>query len=400
MNDDIKGAFRTLQVEKEIPADVLKDMLESSLLAAYMRMPDALPSVVAVLDPEANRVALLRRRTVTDVEEVGADEVSLAEARLVRRDAEVGDLIEEDVTPNMATMGRLAAGAFRQVFQQKTREIGRRKQLDQLRGRVGRTVLAEVDRIEGRNAWVIVEGVEALMPGHEQIPGERLRPGDRVRVFLVEVRDGARGEVMIASRGHAGLVRELFALEVPEVADGVVRIEAIAREAGQRTKVAVRSRDRSVDAVGACIGARGTRIQAVMRDLGQEKIDVVRWSPRPEEFVAQALAPAKVRRVDAIGDTDARAVVPDSQLSLAIGKEGQNVRLASRLTGRRIDIRSEKQAAEDARGVPRVRAPRPERSENAGVSGAGTGAADEVTALPEVLSGNPSAEGREGDQPS
>jgi len=395
MNVDIKGAFRTLQVEKEIPEDVLKDMLESSLLAAYMRMPDALPSVVAVLDPEACTVALLRRRTVTDAEEVGTDEVSMAEARLVRRDAEVGDLIEEDVTPNMATMGRLAAGAFKKVLQQKTREIERRKQLDQLRGRVGRTVLAEVDRIEGRNAWVIVEGVEALMPGHEQIPGERLRPGDRVRVFLVEVRDGVRGEVMIASRGHAGLVRELFALEVPEVADGVVRIEAIAREAGQRTKVAVRSRDRSVDAVGACIGARGTRIQAVMRDLGQEKIDVVRWSPRPEEFVAQALAPAKVRRVDAIGDTDARAVVPDSQLSLAIGKEGQNVRLASRLTGRRIDIRSEKQAAEDARGLPRVRTPRPERSEDEGFV-----ATDVVAAPSEGLAESPVADSREGDQPS
>lgn len=365
MNVDIKGAFRTLQVEKEIPADVLKEMLEASLLAAYMRMPDAVPAVHAVLDPDANTMVLVRRRTVSDADELAADEVALAEARLVQADLEPGDILEEDVTPNMATMGRLAAGAFRQVLQQKTREIERRKQLDQLRGRVGRTLLGEIDRFEGKNAWVIVEGVEALMPGHEQIPGERLRPGDRVRVYLVEVRDGGRGEVMIASRGHAGLVRELFALEVPEVADGVVRIEAIAREAGQRTKVAVRSRDRSVDAVGACIGARGTRIQAVMRDLGQEKIDVVRWSPRPEEFVAQALSPARVRRVDAIGDTDARAVVPDNQLSLAIGKEGQNVRLASRLTGRRIDIRSERQAAEDARGVPRVRPARGAAGEDA-----------------------------------
>ncbi|MEB3297893.1 MAG: transcription termination factor NusA [Candidatus Sericytochromatia bacterium] len=374
MNVDIQGAFRSLQLEKEIPADVLKDMLEAALLAAYERMPDAVSDVHAVLEPEVNRMALLRRRTVVDVEEPGEGEVALEEARALRPGAVVGDIVEEDVTPNMATLGRLAAGAFRQVLQQKTREIEHRRMLDQLRGRVGRSVLGEVDRAEGRNLWITVEGVETLMPGHEQIPGERWRAGDRVRVFLVEVRQGLKGEVMISSRSHAGLVRELFALEVPEVADGVVRIESIAREAGQRTKVAVRSRDRSVDAVGACIGSRGARIQAVMRELGQEKIDVVRWSPRPEEFVAQALAPAKVRRVDAIGDADARVVVPDNQLSLAIGKEGQNVRLASRLTGRRIDIRSERQAADEAKGRPRVKGV-PE------VSGAGSAERD-VSTLP------------------
>jgi N utilization substance protein A len=236
---------------------------------------------------------------------------------------------------------------MKQVLNQRLREAERKSVLDQFKGKEGETIIGTVQRAEGRNIIVNFGKVEGIVPGSEQVPGEQFRPGDRIKVFLIEVRETTRGMQLLVSRAHPGLVRELFELEIPEIMDGTVTIEAIAREAGFRTKIAVRSRDGSVDPVGACVGARGGRIQGIVSELRNEKIDIIRWSEDPTTFIANSLSPAKVVSVSVSGlERTARVVVPDNMLSLAIGREGQNVRLAARLTGYKIDIKSESQQRE------------------------------------------------------
>jgi N utilization substance protein A len=274
-------------------------------------------------------------------------QIALDEAQEHDPEIQPGQEITIDVTPPASEMGRLAAQMAKQVLNQRLREADRKIVMDQFKGKEGETIIGTVGRLEGRNIIVSFGKAEGIVPGSEQVPGEHYRVGDRIKVFLIEVRETTRGMQLLCSRAHPGLVRELFELEIPEIMDGTVTIEAIAREAGYRTKIAVRSRDASVDPVGACVGARGGRIQGIVSELKNEKIDIIRWSEDPVTFISNSLSPAKVVTVQVSSlERTARVIVPDAMLSLAIGREGQNVRLAARLTGYKIDIKSESQQRE------------------------------------------------------
>ncbi|MFV2144567.1 MULTISPECIES: transcription termination factor NusA [Isoptericola] len=332
------STLRLLEREREISLDVLVEAIEQALLSAYHRTPDAYQQARVELDRRSGHV------TVYAQEAIRTPDPEDPEGREL---VELGP--EFDHTP--ANFGRIATATARQVIVQRLRDAEDDQVLGMFRGKEGE-VLAGVIQ-QGRDPRVIlvdVGGTEAVLPPHEQVPGEEYTHGERLRGYVVEVSRGMKGAQVTLSRTHPGLVRKLFELEVPEVADGSVEITAVAREAGHRTKVAVRSKVAGLNAKGACIGPMGSRVRAVMAELHGEKIDLVDHSDDPARFVANALSPARVSSVTVV-DPDARAaraVVPDYQLSLAIGKEGQNARLAAKLTGWRIDIRSDEGADEAA----------------------------------------------------
>jgi len=272
-------------------------------------------------------------------------EIPLAEARGWDPEIQVGDTVEVEVTPK--DFGRIAAQTAKQVIVQRIREAERDMVYKEFRDREGDIVTGTVQRVERRNVYMDLGRIEAVLPPTEQVPREGYRQNDRVKAYVVEVKQGNRGPQIVVSRTHPGLLKRLFEIEVPEIYEGIVEIKAIAREAGARSKVAVISRDRNVDAVGACVGPKGSRVQSIVDELRGEKIDIVPWASDPATFVASALSPAKVIRVEISEETKtALVIVPDNQLSLAIGKEGQNARLAAKLTGWRIDIKSESQIKE------------------------------------------------------
>ena len=345
MSSSIKEAFSALARERGISEKVLKDALETALLAAYKKDPSAPQNVEVDFDTETGTYKVWAHKMIVEEVNDPKEEISLEEAKTYRDSAQVDETIAFDVTPK--DFGRLAAQMVKQVINQRLRESERKQLYDEYKDKQGTTVIGTVQRIEGRNIIINMGKIEALLPGSEQIPGERFRVGDRIKVFVLEVRETPRGVQVIASRGNEGLVRELFELEVPEVVEGSVIIEGMAREAGHRTKIAVRSRDQAIDPIGACVGARGGRIQAISSELRNEKIEIIRFSPNLEQYIANSLSPAKVASVH-IDETNRQAlvVVPDNMLSLAIGREGQNVRLAAKLTGYRIDIKSESQLRE------------------------------------------------------
>lgn len=333
------SALRLLERERDISLDVLVAAIEQALLSAYHRTPDAYSRARVELDRKTGHVTVWAR------EELPADPAELADG--VHVPAEFGP--EFDHTP--ADFGRIATSTARQVIVQRLRDAEDDQILGTFRGKEGE-VLAGVIQ-QGRDPRVVlvdVGGTEAVLPPHEQVPTEEYVHGERLRAYVLDVARGMKGPQITLSRTHPNLVRKLFELEVPEVADGSVEITAIAREAGHRTKVAVRSRVPGLGAKGACIGPMGARVRAVMAELHGEKIDIVDHSDDPAQLVANALSPARVSSVTVV-DADARAarvVVPDFQLSLAIGKEGQNARLAAKLTGWRIDIRSDEGGDADA----------------------------------------------------
>jgi N utilization substance protein A len=342
---DIREAFSALARERNISPAVLKDALETALLAAYKKDPEAFENAEVELDLETGKWTVYGHKMIVEEVNDPRNEISLEEAKTHREDAQVDESIPFDVTPK--DFGRLAAQMAKQVITQRLREFERKVLYDEFKDKQGRTVIGTVQRFEGRNIIVNMGKLEALLPGSEQIPGERFRVGERIKVFVAEVRETPRGVQVIASRASEMLVRELFELEVPEVLEGAVIIEGMAREAGHRTKIAVRSRDASIDPIGACVGARGGRIQAISGELRNEKIEIIRYSPEIESYIANSLSPAKVSSVQVNDETrQALVVVPDNMLSLAIGREGQNVRLAAKLTGYRIDIKSETQLRE------------------------------------------------------
>ncbi|HEY9900277.1 MAG TPA: transcription termination factor NusA [Pantanalinema sp.] len=342
-----KELFKEMQRERGVSTEVLQEALEAGMLSAYKKTAHPHPNTIARLDLETGEFHVLDLREVVEEIEDPDSQMLLSEAKELLDEAEVGQVLEIDVTPDPSELGRLAAQMMKQVLNQRLREAERKQVLDQFKGKEGETIIGTVQRFEGRNIIVNFGKVEGIVPGSEQVPGESYRPGDRIKIFLCEVRETTRGMQLLVSRGHAGLVRELFELEIPEIMDGTVTIEAIAREAGFRTKLAVRSKDQSVDPVGACVGARGGRIQGIVNELRNEKIDIIRWSEDPTTFIANALSPAKVVSVSVNSlERTAKVVVPDAMLSLAIGREGQNVRLAARLTGYKIDIKSESQQRE------------------------------------------------------
>jgi N utilization substance protein A len=326
--------LRSLEREKEISFDALVDAIEAALLQAYHRVPGAHARARVVLDRRTGHVTVLARPT-PDQPDPGDGET--ADGSLV-----VDDAPEIDDTPD--DFGRTAAATARHVILQRLRQAEDERLYGEFLDLEGQLVSGVVQQgPDPRTVLIDLGQTEAQLPDHEQVPGERYPHGTRIRAFVVQVRRGLRGPVVTVSRSHPGLVRGLFALEVPEVAQGVVEIAAIAREAGHRTKIAVHTTTPGVNAQGACIGPMGARVRAVMAELGGEKIDIVHWSADPARFVGAALSPARVSSVVVV-DAAARAArvfVPDDQLSLAIGKEGQNARLAARLTGWRIDIRPE-----------------------------------------------------------
>ncbi|MDQ7794575.1 MAG: transcription termination factor NusA [bacterium] len=343
-NPELIHALEQIEGERGIGKDVLLEAIEAALISAYRRNFGSSESVDVVVDRDSGAIRVLAKRLVVEEVEDPHFQVSLREARTHDPRHEVGDFLEREVTP--ADFGRIAAQTAKQVVVQRIREAERGIIFEEFASREGDIVTAVVQRHEQRAVVVDLGRTEAVLAPSEQMPNERYRHGERVKVYLVNVSMGQKGPELVVSRTHPGLIKRLLEFEVPEIHDGVVEIKSIAREAGSRSKVAVYSRDENVDPVGACVGTKGSRVQSVVNELRGEKIDIVRWDPSLEGFVANALSPARVTGVNLDPDAKiAQVVVPDHQLSLAIGKEGQNARLAAKLTGWKIDIRSEAQMA-------------------------------------------------------
>lgn len=343
-------ATEQLEREKGISKEVIVSSLCDALVAAYkkhIRVKDA-PNVEAILDETTGEIGVFRTKLVVENVEDENLEISLADAKEISDDVELEDEVKIEVTPE--NFGRIAAQAAKQVITQRIREAERNLVLAEFMDKKGTLTTGIIQRVENRNVYVNIGKTDAILPHKEQIPGEYYKPGNRIRVFVLNVKETNRLPQVIVSHAHAEIVRELFELEVPEIEDGIVEIKSIAREAGYRTKLAVHSNDPDIDSVGACIGPRGSRIQTIVGELKNEKIDIVRWSEDPVEYIVNALSPARIISVDILADDEnaheALVVVPDDQLSLAIGREGQNVRLAHKLTGWKIDIKNQTQAAQ------------------------------------------------------
>src|SRR3954454_14733736 len=324
-NPELMDALAALAADKGVSVDTLFGALADALESAYKRMPGAHEYAWVTIDPDSGEIRVMAQELDEDGEPTGP---------------------ELDVTPD--DFGRIAAQTARQVMSQRIREAEREMKYEEYAGREGDIVTGIIQQSDSRYTLLDLGKVEALLPQAEQVPYERPEPNSRVKAYIVEVRKTAKGPQIVVSRTHPGLIKRLFELEVPEIADGVVEIRACAREPGQRTKIAVWSNDPNVDPVGACVGARGARVRMVVNELNGEKSDIIPFSDDIEDFTMKPLAPAKVNEVQIDYDTGAATViVPDFQLSLAIGKEGQNARLAARLTGWRVDIKSETQLADE-----------------------------------------------------
>jgi transcription termination/antitermination protein NusA len=346
---DILQQLNQIAQERDIPVEELMREIEEALAAAYKKFVGATGEVTVHIDPKKGWTAFLEKEVVGIVEEPSF-QLSVIEARKRKPDAEIGDFIPMEVDPNR--FGRIAASTFKQVLSQKLREAEQRQIQDVFNEKMGDVVSGVVTRREGQSVYVQVNKIETELPKREQVPTEPYRPNDRIRVYVLRVDDSTKRLRVIVSRTHPNLLRKLFELEVPEIAQGIVIIESVAREPGQRSKVAVRTTDERVDAVGACVGQRGTRVQAIVDELYDEKIDIVPFSDDSQTYITNALSPAKVNSIQLNEEErSAYVIVPDTQLSLAIGKGGQNVRLAARLTDWKIDIRSESQAASEGRGA-------------------------------------------------
>ncbi len=340
MKSEFLIAITQLAAEKNLPREVVLRAVEAALVSAYKKDAGLQGNISVRIDPERGTVHVYQHRTVVAEVTDPKTEISLEEARRLKPNARLGDTITLEVTPQGA--GRIAAQTAKQVVLQKLREAERERVYEEFSTREGEVVSGLVQRVEPRQVIVDLGRTEAVLPASEQVRGERYRPGQRMKFYLLEVQRTPKGPQLVLSRTHKNLVKRLLELEVPEVARGIVEIKAVAREPGQRSKVAVAARQAGVDPVGACVGLRGLRIQNVVQELGGERIDIVEWDKDPARFVANALSPAQVSRVIVQQDTNtAVVVVPDRQLSLAIGKEGQNARLAAKLTGWRIDIKPE-----------------------------------------------------------
>ena len=347
MNGEFLEALNQIAREKDIPLETLIETVESALATAYKRNHSMDGEVKVRIDStrhSASPYKVYMEKTVVEEVENSYEEISLEDAQKHNAEIMVGEMITIDV--DQAAFGRIEAQTAKQVVMQRIREAERRKIFDEYNERVGEVVFGTVSRREGRNVYVNLGKIDALLPTQEQVDGEPYKFNDRIRVYVLEVRDTNKGPQVVVSRTHPSLIRRLFEVEVPEISDGTVTIKSVAREPGARSKIAVTSRDEKVDAVGSCVGHRGSRVQAVVTELYDEKIDIIRWNVDPALFIAESLSPAKAVKVSVTEETkSALVVVPDNQLSLAIGKAGQNVRLAARLTGWRIDIRSEAQVA-------------------------------------------------------
>ncbi len=379
MKSDFLIAITQLSAEKKLPKEVIMEAVESALVSAYKKEnPAQLQPVSVKLHPGTGEFKVFVDKIVVDQVTDPLKEVSLAEARKPKKDSKVGDVVPIEVElPKSA--GRIAAQTAKQVVLQRLREAERDAIYEEYATKQDDVVSGIIQRIESnKNIFLELGRTEALMPPSEQVRGERYRVGQRVRAYVLEVARSGRGPQVVVSRTHPSLLKRLFELEVPETHNGTVEIKSIAREPGQRSKVAVSARQSGVDPVGSCVGQRGIRIQNIVNELNGEKIDVVLWDPNPATFIANALSPAQVVRVDvAAGQKMATVVVPDRQLSLAIGKEGQNARLAAKLTGWKIDIKSGSSVEEE-----RTRKPAPVAAEKVPVA---AGRPEPAVARPEPV---------------
>ena len=347
-NLDLLGAIGELERERGIDRETLLAAVEAALVSAYKRNYNTVENVAARIDRRSGHVEMFVVKRVADLVLDPTQEISLEEAARLDPGYRSGDTIEFPVM--VKDFGRIAAQTAKQVVVQRIREAERGMIYDEYVQREGDILTGVVQRVQSRNVYVDLGKTEAVLPPSEQMPGDTYNPGERIKLFLVEVRRTTKGPQVIVSRTHPGLLKRLFELEVPEIHDGLVEVRAIAREAGARSKIAVFSRDDHIDPVGACVGHKGMRVQQVVGELRGEKVDIVKWSPNPAEFVAQALSPSKVSHV-LLNEADkvAKVIVPDMQLSLAIGRLGQNARLAAKISGWRIDIKSESQLTDQER---------------------------------------------------
>lgn len=345
MNAEFIEALDQLEKEKGISKDILIEAIEAALISGYKRNFHSAQNVRVDVGRQTGQVCVFARKTVVDEVVDSRLEISLDAAREINPNYQLGDIVEIEVTP--ADFGRIAAQTAKQVVTQRIREAERSAIYKDFIDREEDIITGIVQRTDSRYYYVDLGRIEALLPHNETIAEERFKHGDRVKAYITKVEKSTKGPQIYLSRTHPGLLKRLFELEVPEIYEGVVEIQAIAREAGHRSKVAVTSRNPDVDPVGACVGHRGARVQTVVNELRGEKIDIVRWSENIDEWIANSLSPSKVISVTVYEELKmARVVVPDHQLSLAIGKEGQNARLAAKLTNWKIDIKSESEAEE------------------------------------------------------
>jgi N utilization substance protein A len=340
MKTELKAAITQLSAERNLPKEVVLSALESALASAYKKGTSTLEQDVLVkVDPESGEINFYIQKVIVESVANPNREISIDEARKLRATAQVGDVVNIECIP--ANIGRIAAQAAKQVVLQRLREAEHRIIYEEFTDREGRIVTGAIQFIEPKRIYVKLNRTEAILPVGEQVLNERYYRGQRLKFYLLEIAQGGKEPQIIVSRSHPNLIRRLFELEIPEVHNGIVELKAIAREAGHRSKVAVATTQENVDAVGCCLGPRGIRLQSIINELNGEKIDVIQWHADPRVFTSNALSPAQVASIKIDEEKkSAIVVVPDKQLSLAIGKEGQNARLAAKLTGWRIDIKS------------------------------------------------------------
>ncbi|PRR80250.1 hypothetical protein CLLI_04180 [Clostridium liquoris] len=349
MNEEFVEALKEIVKEKGVSEDLIFSTLEDALVAAYKKnyakQGATTQNVVVNMNRETGEIHVYSRKTV--VEEVldEVNEISIEDAKEIDPRYELGEVVNVEVTPKK--FGRVAAQAAKQVVIQRIKEEERRIVYNEFMEKECDIISGTVIRKDKSNVFVDLGKIEAVLGPNEQMQGETYSFNERLKLYIVEVKNTTKGAQVIVSRTHPGLVKRLFELEVPEIYNGIVEIKSIAREAGSRTKISVYSNDENVDAMGACVGPKGIRVQNIVNELKNEKIDIIKWSKLPEEYIANALSPAKVLDVHVDEDNkSARVIVEDNQLSLAIGKEGQNVRLAAKLTGWKIDIKSSSQVSD------------------------------------------------------
>jgi transcription termination/antitermination protein NusA len=345
MSSQLLEALNVLEKEKGISRDVIIEAIEAALVSAYKRNFNQAQNVRVDLNLDTGSMRVFARKEIVDEVFDSRLEISLDDAKEINPGYDTGDVVELEVTPK--DFGRIAAQTAKQVVTQRVREAERGIIYTEFADREEDIMTGIVQRQDGRFIYVALGKIEALLPVNEQMPNESYKPHDRIKVFITKVEKTTKGPQIFVSRTHPGLLKRLFEIEVPEIFDGTVEIKSVAREAGDRSKISVAAANEEIDPVGACVGTRGARVQAIVNELKGEKIDIVQWSEDPVTFVANALSPSKVLDVQVDEDAKAtRVVVPDYQLSLAIGKRGQNARLAAKLTGWKIDIKSETDARE------------------------------------------------------
>lgn len=342
MNAEFIDAIHQLSKERAIDVSILFEAIETALVSAYKKNFGGSGNVRVQIDRETGVMQVYALKRVVDSITDATEQILLEDAKAVNPSLAIDDVVEEKVTPR--NFGRVAAQTAKQIVVQRIREAERGQIYEEFTNRESDIVTGIVQRADSKNVIIDLGKVEALLPHSEQVSTEVYRSGQRLKTYVVEVRKTTKGPQVSVSRSHPGLLKRLLELEVPEIHDGTVELKSVAREAGSRSKIAVYAKDENVDPVGACVGPKGMRIQTIVNELSNEKVDVVLYRSNPAEYVANALSPAKVTRVD-IDEANkiANVVVPDYQLSLAIGKEGQNARLAAKLTGWKIDIKSESQ---------------------------------------------------------